>query len=165
MNTSPGNIITIEPSVRRLFLLRLLEFAVPILIGYGMRLGTRPSALTPESALNMVLYEIGPQLLVAGFFLLFAVRTRGDRTITIDATTIEGPANSFGKRISLPLARLDRARCLRRPWYHRLLGLRHLWSLDGEKFVIEELSLTEAQRTTLMNALRLGEGAFGYSLD
>ena len=165
MNASPGNVITIVPSLWRLFMARLLQFLVPLLVGRIAGQLADSTMLNLDFVRDLLLYVVGLDLLLNIPLILLEIWSQGDRRIIIGATTIEGPGPSFGRRISFPLLRLDRERSLRRPWHHRLLGYRYLWSLDGERLFIMEIALTRDQLATLHNALRLGEGAFGYSLE
>ncbi len=161
MNPTAGERIILRPSSWRYFLVRFLLLLFATMLGFAT--GTLEREHMPidrfvrEELLVVLPWEAG----VAALVTFIDAGMRGDRSITLFDDCIDGPAGTGWKRVTFRFDQLDRERSRRRRWYQRLLGYRDLWSVDNQKIVVEDIGFTKDQLAILLNALRLGDGAFG----
>lgn len=82
--------------------------------------------------------------------VLSASRTQQHLTITVSPAEIAGPSAWAGRRVTFPLATLDRARSCMPTVIQRIGGYRYLWSTQGHKIRVNTWTLGQAEVTRLL---------------
>jgi hypothetical protein len=77
-------------------------------------------------------------------------------SVTISTNTISGPAKRGGKRIAIPLAKVDREKTRRQSFFEKLFGYRYIHSVDGETIALSGYAFSRATMKEILEQINAG---------
>ena len=109
------------------------------------------------SGRDWILYFLGYYLTWTVLSAFFHTDQRRTYTIDISDVSVSGPSASGRQRITIPFNRIDIARTTRQGVFHKLLGLRSIWSVGGERILVNLAFFPKATGQDLLQRIGCAE--------
>jgi hypothetical protein len=147
--------LTLKPSRLRHIWIRWLELTVPYFLGFFTRAIIDFVNSAQTSPFGEMMEQASTHLVVGLIFaLLIGLFDVEKYSIMLAEGMIEGPSKkNVNTRISFSISQLDRTRVDDRNIFQKIWGERVLYSIDGEKILLNETVFSPDQRQMLFQRL------------
>jgi hypothetical protein len=151
--------LILKPS--RLWYIRSILWAEGLMFAVSLLGGILGELMfTSDPSLIYVLKQALMHVSLPAFMLLvFGTIGRARFSVTLSDGMIEGPSQKDNeKRIRFPVTHLDLTATGERSFWNKVIGIRILYSMDGEKIVLNEAVFPPAQVRALLQELNVTNG-------
>jgi hypothetical protein len=149
-------ILALKPSrlwyIRSILWKYFLASIAPFLLATAIQLLTNAN----PSTINIFLNGFLPTSFIVFLYLVFGTMGRARFSITLSDGIIEGPSvKDNDQRIRFPVTHLDLIPTRERSFWNKVIGLRILYSVDGEKILLNKAVFPPAQVRALLQELNV----------